>query len=249
MRTLAILGLLGCMAIPLHATPTVEVADFFWREDGIDHVVKIAWDGRMLRVDTPFHQFAVIADTQIQDYTGLEIRDAKFWHFSWPRIKSVIDKSRQHTTELNTPLLSDSSKPNSSIATPTYVWTKTSSLKSIGAVRCQLWETTDEYQRRVRLWCSAEAGAPSRELWKNYLATEEILKLVAVRTLGPSLSPAAFAALPENAGSPLEITVGDEEDSDRLSLKELHQVPPSPDLFQPPHYYELSPLAALEGVE
>jgi hypothetical protein len=145
-------------------------------------------------------------------------------------------------------MVSDSTQPPSPPPV-SYVWKKTNSLKTIGSVHCQLWETTDAYQRRVRLWCSTEPGAPSRELWKNYVATEDILNLVAVRSLGPTLAPAALDALPASAGSPLELTLGDEEDSDRLTLKELHQLPADPDLFKPPHYYELSPLAAVEGVE
>ena len=238
--------LLGLLLI-LPAYPT-ELATFLWKEDGAKGPLNIYWDEHSLRVETPSRQFVYIADTTTEDYTGLEIRDAKYWQFSWPKLQQSLAKSRKNAEFLQNSSLDDP-HPAPSPPPEIYEWKESRSRKTIGELHCQLWETKDQSQRRIALWCTVDHPAPSLELWKNYAVAQSRLRLVAVRSIGPDLPPEALAALPKEAGSPAELIVGEDEESSSMILQEHRTIASNPALFRAPPKYELDPLKALEGLE
>jgi hypothetical protein len=238
------LGLL-LLCLPLQA---VEFVEFAWSEDGISTPVNIYWDTLKLRVEVPNHQFAVITDTVNEEYLGLELRDARYWQFSWKKLQIALDRSRKNADLLKTPLVADPTPPPPAKFS-TYEWKKAGSQKNIDRLHCQLWETKLVDGRRLALWCTTDAEAPSPELWKNYALTQSRLSLVAVRAIGPDLPVEALASLPKEAGVPAELVDGDDEETSSLILKTRRQVPDDPTRFLPPPKYQQDPLSALDGIE
>ena len=235
------------LTLILPGTWALESINFTWKQGDQEQPVHWDWDGTFLRIDTPRQQFAIIVDTLHHDYTGLEIRDAKFWHFSWPKVEATLEHIRQRKAMLGSSFVADPAP----ISPPKPIpgWNQKETIRAIAGHSARLWETTDTLGRRLALWCSRDPEGPSIESWKAYLETQNRLALITGQNQGPDFPLTALTSLPAEAGRPLSLEVGSGKEADRLTFEQMHTVLPDSNSFVAPKTYALDPLVALDGLE
>ncbi|HSI87123.1 MAG TPA: hypothetical protein VK970_25270 [Candidatus Methylacidiphilales bacterium] len=72
-----------------------SVIEFVWRHQGEKQKVLITLTEKGVRVDQPGMKFSCIYTPADQTYTGLEVRDARFWHFTSTDVQSIVSTANK----------------------------------------------------------------------------------------------------------------------------------------------------------
>jgi hypothetical protein len=249
MPKLFLIALSFCLLdLALLRAEEIQSFQFLWREGEKQRPLRVYWNQTQMRIDTPEQNFSVLYDCRTEEFTGLEHRDAKYWQFNWLKLKKNVENSRRNSARLKSPLVVEPS-PNADPVPVNFQWKASQSRKTVAELPVELWECRDANERRVRLWFSPLEAKPSVEFWRTLHFVQETMKLIAVRSLGPSLPTVAWDHWLVAQGSPLELTLGDSEESQSLTLRTRATLPEDPALFLPPPTYRLNPLSAIAGLE
>ena len=85
---------------PVPAPAFVDVASFEFRIDGENHKVVVTASPNLLRVDEPDDGFSILYNPQTDSYIGLEHRNYTYWEFSWPEVRTAVEKSKRNEARL-----------------------------------------------------------------------------------------------------------------------------------------------------
>ncbi len=104
-------------AFPAAALPPVDISAF--QSDAADHPAKlrlvvfekrdgggpvqkvsVTLGGKYVRFDLPDDRLRVIYEPVSQSYLGLELSDATYWTFSWPKVSELIAKSARYQSRM-----------------------------------------------------------------------------------------------------------------------------------------------------
>lgn len=209
-----------------------------------------------IRVDQPEDKFAFIYDVATQSYTGLELRDAHYWKFSWPEVQAAVQASKRYKRRLNDLNIEglasyDITRPDpveTLPETPQFTWRTDDKTKKIGEYDCQHWLGNNRGGKDIEAWCVGQRVGGLKENLDRLKQVNEPMALVAVR---PMLPPEFFVvvdSLYKAEVSPVEIAWGDHDDRTRLTLVRIEHKEVPVSLFQVPQTYLPSKLQALEGI-
>ncbi|MEI9999025.1 MAG: hypothetical protein WDO13_07580 [Verrucomicrobiota bacterium] len=101
--------------------PTVDVVTFAFRSEGESKKVIVTSGPGALRVDEPTEGYSFIYNPVTQFYTGLEHLNYSYWEFSWPEVRTAVEKSARHEQrlqQLNNEGLNPDSAPGDGSAPP-----------------------------------------------------------------------------------------------------------------------------------
>lgn len=248
--------LLFLAALPLRAADTVEVRTLLWQHGSEKQKIVCAWDpaSGQMRIEMPGRRFGVIWREKDDFFTGLEERDAMYWEFSWPQIAAAVGTRNGAAADFKVPIIAAEAgavgkAPAPITETPpsAIVW-KMKGMTDKDAVWTGIVNATLDVEARV----VPQPPAGLEAFWRRYARVADLMRLVAVRELGPpDLTPlvASFVNMPEADRSPVALAwINGETTSNTLTLIETRQERRDPARFAPSSVYQKTTLSTLEGL-
>lgn len=263
MRTSLLLLLLGA-ALPslpaLAAAPEdgMEVRTLVWQHTASNERQKLVcfWDpvSRQMRIEMPDRRFGVIWREKDDFFIGLEERDAQYWEFDWPRIAAAVGSHTGAASDFKEPIVdADAGKLGKAPAPVTetppsaIVW-KMKGMDDKGALWTGMVGATLDVQAKV----VPQPPAGLAMFWKRYARVADLMRLVAVRELGPpDLTPlvASWINMPEAGRSPVALTwINGIAVADTLTVSDSRIEPRDPSRFVPSPVSQKTTLSTLEGL-
>lgn len=247
---------LAADAPPLQA----ERMEFYLRDQVEGKKIIVYLTPAKIRVEQPEDKFAFIYDVATQTYTGLELRDAHYWTFSWPKVQAHVQSSRRYQRRLQDLNIEGFASyditrpdaPSSEPAAPQFIWRTGDKKKKIGEYECQLWLGENRGGKNLEAWCIEQRVGGLKENLDRLKEINEPMALVPVRPVLPPEFFVAVDSLYKAQVTPVEIAWGSVQDKSeektRLTLMGIQRKEISPALFEVPKTYLPSKLQALEGV-
>ena len=256
MRTSLLLLLLAALPFPARAADVVEVRTLLWQHGAERDKLVCAWDpvSGQMRVEMPDRRFGVIWREKDDFFTGLEERDAMYWEFSWPQISAAVGKHTGAASDFKEPIVDASAgalgkapAPVTETAPSAILW-KMKAMGDKDAVWTGLVNATVDVEARV----VPQPPAGLEMFWKRYARVADLMRLVAVREMGPGdLTPlvASFVNMPEANRSPLALTwINGTTPTNVVTVADSKTVPRDPVRFAAPSGYQKTTLSTLEGL-
>lgn len=214
-----------------------------------------------IRVEQPEDKFAFIYDVPTKTYTGLELRDAHYWTFSWPKVQAHVQSTKRYQRRLQDLNIEgfasyDITRPDPTPTlpeSPQFIWRTGEGKKKVSGYECQLWLGDNRGGKDLEAWCVEQRVGGLKENLDRIKEVNEPIALVAVRPVMPPEFFVAVDSLYKAQVTPVEIAWGGTkqargDDKTRLTLTSIQTKEVSPALFVVPKTYLPTKLLALEGI-
>jgi hypothetical protein len=243
----------------LNATETTspaQLVEFQLREAGENKKISLILTPEKIRVDQPAEKFAAIYLAAGDKYTGLELRDATYWEFSWPEVQAVVQRSKRYERRLHDLNIEgmasyDLTRPDPAESlpeSPIYLWRPTGVKRKIGIYETAQWIGQSASAPSVEAWC-VEKELPGLKLSLDQIKKiNEPMALVPVRPILPAIAFRVVDSLFKAHVTPIEILWGDGGDRNRLTLTRLESKKMDLKSFAVPNTFRKVQLNALDGI-
>lgn len=272
MRLCSFLWFMACALVCVGNTPSVRAADdapiaaqrmeFSLHDQVEEKRIIIYLTPDKIRVEQPEDKFAFIYDVATKTYTGLELRDAHYWSFSWPKVQEHVQSTKRYQRRLQDLNIEgfasyDITRPDapapSDPDSPQFIWRPDTAKKKISGYECQLWKGENRGGKDLEAWCVEQRVGGLKENLDRIKEVNEPMALVPVRPVLPPEFFVAVDSLYKAQVTPVEVAWGGtkqsrDDDRTRLTLRSIESKQISPALFTVPKTYLPSKLQALEGV-
>lgn len=259
---LAFFGLLAVSVVAAENAPIQAQRLEFYLHDQVEGKrIIIYLTPEKIRVEQPEEKFAFIYDVATKVYTGLELRDAHYWSFSWPKVQEHVLSTKRYQRRLQDLNIEgfasyDITRPDAPVAapeTPQFIWRTGEGKKKISGYDCQLWLGENRGGKDLEAWCIEQRVGGLKENLDRIKEVNEPIALVAVRPVMPPEFFVAVDSLYKAQVTPVEVAWGGTkqsrgDDKTRLRLVSIQTKEVSPKLFAVPEGYLPAKLQALEGV-
>jgi hypothetical protein len=129
-----------------------------------------------------------------------------------------------------------------------YVWHTTSDKKRIGDYDCVHWIGETVSGEKIDAWCAPSLVTPVEQALAILQTVNEPIALVPVRDFVPPLVFVALKALTKGGVTPVLMTFGSENNSDRFALVNVKQREGKLSYFQVPKVYMKTTLVTMDGI-
>lgn len=221
--------------------------------------VQVLMSGDHIRVDRPRDRYAVIYRDRGEEFTGLELRDSKFWRFRWPEVKEAVAETERNKQKLGGMDWGDGFasydleqpwQKAQTLPRATYQWTQGPETGRRLDLPVSKWIGVSETGQQIVVWATRQGdGRLSGQLERLHRMNEP-LELAAVRGVLPKEYFIAARDLAPQGWVPLDVLIGSgpEKGRERVFLKTVSDTQLEAARLAPPPEFRESPLLALEGI-
>ncbi len=260
LKRVLVLGLLVLGAGQLVSAQSATRMTFQHLDVGHPKRVEALMTPNKVRVDRPWDRFAVIYQDQGEAFTGLELRDGKYWRFRWPDVKAAVAETERAKQKLGGMDWGDGFasydleqpwEKADTIPEDQYTWTRTEeTAKKLVGYPVTKWIGKSPTGPEILAWAATESDGKLAARMDRLRRMNEPLELAAVRGFLPKGFFVAARDLGKQGWVPLEVLIGSgpEKGRERVTLQAIAEVPASADKFVPPSNFRETQLLALEGI-
>lgn len=259
LTNILLVSLLVPFAVTWAQTQSATQLTFQHLDVGMPKRVEVLMAPGKIRVDRPWDRFAVIYQEQGEAFTGLELRDGKYWRFRWPEVKAAVAETERAKQKLGGMDWGDGFasydleqpwEKAETIPEDQYTWSNTKETATRMGLPVTKWRGKSSTGPEILAWAAAEGDDKLAAKLERLRRMNEPLELAAVRGFLPKSFFIAAQDLGKRGWVPLEVLIGSgpEKGRERVTLQGMAETQASAGKFAPPSNFRETQLLALEGI-
>ncbi|MEM1058256.1 MAG: hypothetical protein AAGK14_03330 [Verrucomicrobiota bacterium] len=250
------------LATAIQASAAVQAATelkFDHRERGVVHPVGVLLADDRIRLERPHQRYTILYDAPTETYTGLELRDGKYWRFRWPEVEAAVSETTRNKQLLQSMdlggILEAETEPAAGPSTeglpvPAYQWHSTGRTGTRLGKSVTEWIGRSDTGQLITAWATREEPEGLSTLLKQLAPVNRQIQLAVVRSPLPQELFTAAEGLSAEGWVPLDVSIGGGpvEGRERVVLKSISAVNASPKAFSVPEGFRETDAVAMRGI-